>query len=178
MTLGQLARLSGKAALVLRKMEINENGPVYVRVVGRKAGLTSWLLARFGIDDSTTFTVYADRIEFSDGSWAGSFTETIPLSHVSNLGAGFLKPFSYIVFAIICLIAAIPTIGITLIPMAIALFLYYTRKSLMIYFIPDSSSITSLCFKRSIIEGVNISQDNADRIISIIGRLVEQNTMR
>ena len=178
MTLGQMARLSGKAALVLREMEINENGPCYVHLRGRKSGLRSWLLARVGIDDSTSFDVYDDRIEFSDGSWSGAFTETIPLTHVSNLGVGFLKPVLYAILSIICLLAAIPTFGITLIPMAVFLFMYYTRKSMVIYFIPDSSSVTSICFKRSIIEGVNMDQESASRIIAIVGRLVEKNTMR
>lgn len=178
MNLSQLARLSGKSALVLREMQINEHGPLYIHIKGRKSGLLSWLLARFGIDDSTTFDVYGDRIEFSDGSWSGAFTETIPLSHVSNLGAGYLKPVLYAVLAVICLVAAIPTIGITLIPMCFFLFLYYTSKSLLIYLIPDSSSMTSMCFKRSLIEGVNMDQQSADRIVAIIGRLVEKNTMR
>lgn len=178
MTLGQLARLSGKSALVLREMEINENGPHYVHMKGRKSGLLSWLLARFGVDDSTTLDVYEDRIEYSDGSWSGSFAETIPLTHVSNLGAGFLKPFLYVVLAIICLVAAIPTFGITLLPMALFFFLYCTRKTLLVYVIPDSGSVTSFCFKRSIIEGVRISQESADRIVAIVEQLVVKNTRR
>ena len=178
MTLSQMAKLSGKSALVLREAEINENGPRYVHLKGRKSGLLNWLFARLGADDTTTFDVYEDRIEFSDGSWSGSLTETIPLTRVSNLGTGFLKPFSYAVVAVICLIAALPTVGITLIPMAVALFLYYTRKSLVIYFIPDSGSITSMCFKRSIIEGVSLGEKDADRIIAIVDRLVERNTAR
>ena len=178
MTLAQMAKLSGKSALVLREAEINESGPRYVHLKGRKSGLLNWIFARLGADDTTTFDVYEDRIEFSDGSWSGSFTETIPLTRVSNLGTGFLKPFQYMVFAIICLIAALPTVGITLIPMAILLFLYYTRKSLVIYFIPDSSSLTSMCFKRSIIEGVRLNEEDAERIIGIVGRLVERNTAR
>ena len=154
MTLGQLARLSGKAALALREAEINENGPVYVHLKGRKPGLAGWLFAKMGLDDSTTLDVYGDRIEFSDCSLSGAFTETIPLTRVSNLGAGFLKPFALAIMAVVCLIAAIPTFGITLIPMA------------------------AICFRRSLIEGVDIGQEGAERIIAIVGALVEMNTKR
>lgn len=178
MTLGQLARLSGKAALALREAEINENGPVYVHLKGRKPGLAGWLFAKMGLDDSTTLDVYGDRIEFSDCSLSGAFTETIPLTRVSNLGAGFLKPFALAIMAVVCLIAAIPTFGITLIPMAVFLFLYYTRKNLLVYFIPDSGSVTAICFRRSLIEGVDIGQEGAERIIAIVGALVEMNTKR
>ena len=51
MTLGQLARMSGRGALVLRKMEINEAGPNFVHIEGRSAGILSWLCTVVGVDN-------------------------------------------------------------------------------------------------------------------------------
>ena len=176
MTLGQLARMSGSSALVLRELEINENGPVYVHIAGRKAGIFSWLCNKIGIDTTTTFEVFEDRIEYSGGSLSGNFTELIPLTRISNLGTGYLKPFLYMVLVILCILLAIPTFGITLILAAVFGFMYWTRKSLMLYFIPHSSSVTSMAFKRSIIEGVALDAETAERIVKIVTGLVEKNT--
>ena len=63
MTIGQLARMSGRAALVLRKLEINEAGPHYVHIEGRKAGLMSWLCNFVGVDATTVFDVYEEAAD-------------------------------------------------------------------------------------------------------------------
>ncbi len=178
MTIGQLARMSGRAALVLRKLEINEAGPHYVHIEGRKAGLMSWLCNFVGVDATTVFDVYDDRIEYSDGSLSGTFTETIPLTKISNLGTGYLKPFLFAILAFVSLLLAIPTLGLTLIFAAVFAFLYWTRKSLLIYFIPHSSSSTFMAFKRSLIEGVSLDKEKAEKIIAIISGLVEKNTVK
>lgn len=178
MTLGQLARMSGRGALVLRKMEINEAGPNFVHIEGRSAGILSWLCTVVGVDTTTVFDVYEDRIEYSGGSLSGAFTETIPLTRISNLGTGFLKPFLYAILAFICLLLAIPTLGLSLMLTALFAFLYWTRKSLLLYFIPHSGSTTFMAFKRSLIEGVTLDAPTAERIVKIVSDLVEKNTAR
>lgn len=178
MTLGQLARISGRSALVLRNLQIKESGPHYVHLEGRKAGLISWLCTFVGIDATTVFDVYEDRIEYSDGSLSGIFKETIPLTKISNLGTGYLKPFTYLILAFIFLLLAIPTFGITLILVALFAFLYWTNKSLLIYFIPHSGSTTYMAFKRSLIEGVSIDAETAAKIVEIVSTLVENNTSK
>ena len=170
--------MSGKAALVLKKLEIRELGPHYVHLEGRKAGLISWLYNLVGIDDTTVFDVYEDHIEYSGGSLSGAFTETIPLTKVSNLGAGYLKPFLFAILAFVCLLLAVPTFGFTLIFAAVFGFLYWTRKSLLIYFIPHSGSETVLAFKRSLIEGISLDAKTADKIVGIVSDLVEKNTAK
>ena len=53
-----LAMLAGKAALVIKEAEVNEDGPLYVKIKGRKSGLIAWILTLLGIDITTTFEVY------------------------------------------------------------------------------------------------------------------------
>ena len=55
MTLGQLARMSGRGALVLRKMEINEVGPHFVR-----AG--DWSRSRTACDAEAASPLCAARL--------------------------------------------------------------------------------------------------------------------
>lgn len=182
----QLAMLAGKAALVIKEAEVNENGPLYVKIKGRKSGLITWLLTLLGIDSTTTFEVYEDRIEFSEGSLSGRIKEMIPLTTVCNLGTGYMKPILWLVWAFLFLIASFFCLAnnsagmmlFFLILTAGAVFLYFFRKSMLLYAIPNSGSGAMIIFKRSLIENVNISEEDAYRIISLISKLVEKNKAR
>ena len=41
----RLAMLAGKSALVIKEAKVNEDGPLYVKIKGRKSGLIAWFLA-------------------------------------------------------------------------------------------------------------------------------------
>ena len=168
-----LAMLAGGAALVLREKVINNDGPCYIRLVGRKAGLVDWFLTLIGVNTTTTLEVYADRIEYSHGSLSGRTLEVIPLSKVSNLVCGHFKPVIFLVFAVITFFAAFATFGLTLIFTALFAFLYFFRKSTLISVIPNSGSSTAVAFKRSLIEGQNITEEEAQDIIKMVAELVE-----
>lgn len=168
-----LALLAGGASLVLREKVINPDGPCYVKLVGRKAGLIDWLLTLIGINTTTTLEVYEDHIEYTYGSLSGNVLEVIPLSKTSNLLCGLFRPVIFLVWAVIFFIAAFVTYGVTLILTLLFVFLYFFRKSTLISIIPNSGSSTSVGFKRSLIEGQNITDEEAQQIVKIISKLVE-----
>ncbi len=184
------AMMLGRSALVLKEAEINEEGPCYVKIRARKAGLLAWFFTLLGIDTTTTFEVYENRVEFSQGSLSGKFKEMIPMSSISNLGTGYMKPFILLLLAtisglycfcglLVCLFANVPDSNI--IPVLISLLFtlvfgvcYALRKSMVIYAIPDSGRGAVVAFKSSIIEGVYLSEEKAYRIINLMNELVEQ----
>ena len=168
-----LALAAGSSSLVLREKTINPEGPCYVRLVGRKAGLVDWILTLIGVNTTTTLEVYADRIEYSYGSLSGNVQEVIPLSKVSNLVCGHFKPVIYLVLAVVFLIAAFATFGMTLIFSALFLFLYFFRKSTLVSVIPNSGAQAAVAFKRSLIEGQNLTEEEAKEVIKVISGLVE-----
>ena len=168
-----LANWVGKEALALKEKEINQDGPCYVRLVGRKSGLIDWLLTLFGVNTTTTLEVYADRIEYSYGSLSGNVLEVIPLSKVSNLYCGRFKPVILLVLAVITFFAAFVTFGLSLILTVIFVIFYYLKKTTLISVIPNSASATAVAFKRSLIENQNISDEEAQQIIKIVANLVE-----
>ena len=155
----QFAMLVGEAALVIKEAEVNENGPLYVRIKGRKSGIIAWFLNLIGVDTTAVFEVYEDRIEFSKGSLSGRIREMIPLTAICNLGTGYLKPIIWMVLAIIALLLIIPTFGISLLFMLLFGFMYFFRKSMLLYAIPSSGRGAIIVFKRSLIENVNISEE-------------------
>ena len=183
MGMHNLAMGLGKSALVLREKEINPEGPLYVRLVGRKSGFVAWLLTLIGINTTTTLEVYQDRIEYSYGSLSGRMLEMIPLSKVSNLMCGRFKPVILFLFAVIAFISGIFTAAsgagakgffMGLIIAAGFMVAYFLRKTILLAVVPNSASACAVLFKRSLIENHNISDEEAKMIIDIINGLVEQ----
>ncbi len=172
------ANAMGSNALALKEKQINVEGPCYVRLVGRKSGLIDWLLNVLKIDTTTVFEIYADRVEYSYSSLSGKVVEVIPLSKVSNLVCGQFKPVILLVLAIICVLAAIPTIGISLIFAIIFGIFYKLKKSTAITVIPNSASATGVAFKRSVIENQQLTPEEAQQIVQIVTYLVNNANSR
>ncbi len=167
-----LAMSLGQSALVLKEFKINPNGPEYVHIVARKAGLISWLLTMLGVDATTVFRVFVDHIEFQEGSLSGRVNTVMPLSSISIATCGFMKPFVLLVMAGLGVLLALPTFGITLIFSAFCILFYFLRKNLMISVISNSGWPAMICFKRSVIEGVSVNYEQAEQVISIIQQLL------
>ena len=166
-----MAMALGRNALVLKEFKINLEGPEYIHIVARKSGLISFFLTMVGIDATTAFRVYADRIEFVEGSLSGQISTTMPLRSISITTCGYTKPIALIVLCIIFSLAAIPTLGISLIPAIICFIFYFLNKSLLISVVSNSSWPAGLCFKRSVIEGVKVEYEQALEVIRIINEL-------
>ena len=103
----KLAVAASRGALVVQELEVNEDGPVYVRLKGRKSGVIAWLLALIGIDPTTTLTITDTRVDYVEGSLSGKMRHTIPIDAVCNLGTGYLKPMLWLICAIASLLVAI-----------------------------------------------------------------------
>lgn len=182
-----LAMKASSGALVVREKLIDENGPIYVKIVARKSGLISWLLTLLLIDITTVLQITENSVRFEKGSISGRIKETLPMSAITNVGTGYLKPFTYIVYAIAFLILAIAFLilapffaGFNLILPIIFLILFLIflirfliGKTMVVYLIPSSGSPCMICVKRSIIEMQSLSEQEAERIVNILTALVE-----
>ena len=175
-----LAMGLGQRALVLKEFTINNDGPEYVHIVARKSGLISWLLTLLGIDTTTIFRVFADRIEFEQGSLSGRLHTVMPLRAISIATCGYTKPFLLIVSAVIAILLGISFAFATrsamlffllLVVALVELVFYYLNKALLIAVVSHSSWPASVCFKRSIIEGVGVGYEQAQEVIRIINKL-------
>lgn len=182
-----LAMFAGNNALVLKHFSINNEGPEYVHIVARKAGLISWFLTLVGIDATTTFRVFAERIEFEEGSVSGKLNTNIPLSSISITSCGYTKPFLLLVLMVIAILNGVPLLfmsrffmmGIIWLFFALVFFIYYKlKKALLISVVTNSSWSANICFKRSVIEGVSVDYDQAQEVIRIINQLTMEQTSK
>ncbi len=175
-------------ALVLTEKEINENGPCYVRLRGRKSGFIAWFLTMVGIDVTTEFCVYEDHIEISEGSVSGKINELVPISSVSNLGTGLVKPFALLGVALFFIISAIGSLFgalfahggagawagclFALILAAGCIIAYKIGRTMMAYVVTDGGTTSGIFVKRSLIEAKTLSEEEVDQIIAILTKLV------
>ena len=167
---------SGMAALAVTDLYINESGPLYVRIVGRKPGLFAWLLTKMKLSSTVIFRVYEKHLEYSDDSVSGEFAKTIPFSGINNVESGYLKPFIYLALAVLCLPLAFFTRGLTLAAVPFLLFSYFFGRTLKMSLIPQSGVKLEFSFRRSVIEWVDLSEADANRIVAIVSDRVQQNT--
>lgn len=175
-----LAFVASANALVIQEKTINESGPHYIHLKGRKGGLLSKLLSMLGIDATTTFDVYEDRIEFASGSVFGRTTEVIPLSAVCNVGTGYVKPAALLVLGIFLILGGLVSMFavnvwsglITLLIGAAAFAGYFLGKTMMVYARSTGADLDMIAFKRSVIENLKIDDEEAKRIVLIMNTLV------
>ncbi len=159
-------------AFVITKWSISEVGALqdgnYVYIKGREAGLLSWLLSLVGIDPSVSISVNSKTILFEKGSLAGFDKRVIPIGSVCSTYYGYTKPWQA---ALVIGIALLPAGGLGLI---VGPLYYFLNKTTSFGFIENSGVSNGIQFKRSVIEGKNLSEKDALKTISIIQSLLEQ----
>lgn len=168
----------GRSALVVKEFTVNQEGPHYVHVVARRGGIINWLLTLCGINTTTTLDIYEDRVLFEHGSLSGKLKSCMPLSAMSVASGGFFKPVIYLFWAFVFFIAAFFTYGITLLLTIGFVVWYHLDKSLLVQVVSSSSWDATICFKRSVIEGVDVDYDKAIQVVDILNKLVMRQTAK
>lgn len=139
----------------------------YIRIVGREEGVLSWLLSKVGVEPITTIVVTEKVIFFNQGSLAGFQKRVIPVSRISSTYYGYSKPWQ---MALVLFIVLSPFffIGFVIGPLY-----YFLNKTLSLGFVEDSGVLNGIEFKRSIIEGQNINEQETKKIVDILRELIE-----
>jgi hypothetical protein len=180
------------SALVIKAWRV-EKKPIddqnnFVRISGREGGLIAWLLSLMGIDPTTTITVGLERLEFTSASLAGSASKLVPLEAICSTFYGYHKPWkaaASIIVASVVLSSLISTAGVHgvagvvfFIGLAIALVYYFLNRTLTLGFIEESGVPSAIQFKRSVIENLDIDQDQAKVVCLIVQKLIEAKRRR
>lgn len=180
-------------ALVLKEWRAGEK-PVdksghYVRISGRQAGVIAWVLALLNVDPVTTIRVNTERVEFSQASLSGMASRMIPLEGICSTFYGYHKPWKSSValfFFLSWLSVALATVLTrsvpgrllgTLVALAVcglvAALYYFLSRTLTLGFVELSGVASAIQFKRSVIENVDVDEDQARYICEITQFLIE-----
>ena len=188
------------ATLVLKKWRLTKvattTEAMQIEIVGRSSGFISWLLTLCGIDPTTSLFASDEGITFKSTSLAGADLRFIPFDSLSSVSWEIYKPWKtalLILFvaavigmgfagAFIHLTTGIPTTSPILAPVsfligtalavAIALVYYKLNRQLAIGFTEIAGPQHGIRFKRSVIENVNVNQEQAEEAYKIIRRLM------
>lgn len=169
MSMHSAAALIGTSALATREFSVNNQGSQqtpWVRIVGRPAGVVDFLMTLVGIDTTTVFEVYSDRIVYQRSSLSGSMKTQYPLTAIAGTTAGYFKPAIYLALAVI----TAPTIVLPI----LFVVLYFFNKALLVGVEATSGSFSAIAFKSSVIEGRKVDRADAEAVTAIINRLVLQ----
>lgn len=147
----------------------NENGD-FVHLVGRESGLLSWVLSLFKIDPTNEIEIKDNLIKFTSSSLAGQEKRIIPLNSITSAYYGYEKPWKMALFLTVALTPVFFS-GLIIGPLY-----YFLNKSLTVGVVEASGWVGAFSFKRSIIEGQNITEEEAYEVIEIIRSLIEAKT--
>jgi hypothetical protein len=158
-------------ALVIKKWYAsstpNEQG-AFVHLIGREAGLFSWFLSIIGLDPTTEIEIKDNIITFTSASLSGRTKRVIPMKSLTSAFYGYEKPLKE---SIILTIILLPFFFIGLI---VGPLYYFLNKKLSIGVVEASGWSGGFGFKRSVIEGQNINEEEAYHVIEIVRWLIER----
>ena len=154
----------------------NQDG-IYVHITGRKGGLMSFFMSLVGIDPTVSLVVDRENVRFKRGSWTGYNAWVTPLDKLCSGQYGYSKPFwGTVLWIIIGVALLLPSFGLSLILILGVIVYYFLNKTLVLglTFVGGANvySGDALAFKRSMIEGKNIDEFAAERIVAIIEMIV------
>jgi hypothetical protein len=156
----------------------------FIVITGRQGGLIAWLLALMKVDPVTSIKVSPERVEFASASLSGTDHRMIPILSVCSTYYGYFKPWKsalaiFALFAFIAVqISSLTNSGfgafiVFLIGLGISLAYYFLSRTLTLGIVEHSGVISGIRFKRSVIEGVEISPVQGAYICNIIQFLIE-----
>lgn len=150
---------------------------IYIRITGRKGGFISFVMSLVGIDPTVSLVVDHENVRFKRGSWTGYSAWVTPLNKLCSGQYGYSKPFWSVFFVVaVGILLLIPTRGISLLLILGGIAYYFLNKTLVIglTFVGGGNiySGDALAFKRSVIEGQDINELAAERIVAIIEMIV------
>ncbi len=200
---GRQKTFGGWSSLVVQEWragnEPDEAGR-YIYIRGRKTGIVAWLLTTLSLDSDVALAVLDGRIEFEQSSLSGRERTMIPLSSLSSTEYGYHKPWkgALILFVITQSVvsfllsemsssrsrygydsgSSLPSVFAGLLAGAIVgvLFYIYNRK-LRLGFREHSNHFNGIEFKRSVIEGREVSEAQAGYICLLIQTLIENSRL-
>lgn len=144
----------------------------FVNIEGRAGGFISWLLNLLGISPTVSLTVRADKMSFHKGSLEGTVNFLTPLENICTTFYALKRPLKESVVLGVVLGAA--TFWLLAIPGVLIGILYYVlNKTLTIGFTDIGGRVSEIPFKRSVIEGHPLDENEAARVCAIVQRLVD-----
>ena len=149
----------------------------------RQEGIIAYLLNLLGVSPTTTIKVGSSRVEFTTGSFEGFTRRMIPLGSICSTYYGYIRPLKaaisiaalglFLIVPVLVAISGILAFVGALAVLAIAMVYYLLNKKLALGFVEVSGILSGIQFKRSVIEGQRIEEEDARRVCTLVQTIIE-----
>lgn len=169
---------------------VDEHGS-YVHIVARAAGPLSWLLRPLRLQSTVKVLVGLDRVEINQTSLAGSRVRFIPLESLSSTYHGVQRPWGSALGVLVVFIAlagglnlldphtdAVVSLALAGCGLVLGLLQLALQRTLTLGFVESGGVVSSVSFKRSVIEGVTINDEQTRQVCKVVHRLIEAKAKR
>jgi hypothetical protein len=149
--------------------------------------IKAWKASEQPIDDKGNHIAISERLEFSSASLSGTQSRLIPLQGICSTYYGYHKPWKMALaigalslFMGSSMMARSFSAGLVvmLIGWAIAAVIYFLNRTLTLGFIENSGAVNGIQFKRSVIENIDITQEQARQVCELMQKLIEAKEKR
>ncbi len=175
------------STLVLKTWSVSNepsgSNNAYIHINARNAGLMAWFLTLVGVDATTSIVVTNEKVEFKATSLAGTDHRLIPLQNICSTYYGYHKPWklAILIVAFFCWISIgigqgggfFAGLIVALVGLGIAVLIYFLNRTLTLGFVEVSGVISSIRFKRSVIENIDINQEQSRRVCELTEALID-----
>ena len=171
-------------ALVIKSWSVKSHpaaGEPYVKVVARESGFWNFIFSLLGIDATTTFQVTGTRIEFEQGSLSGFIRRLTTFEHICSTFYGRFKPWKtalgilgFCLFLGSAMQNGWALFAFFVLGTVIAGLYYVLNRQLIFGFTDAAGEVAAITFKRSVIEGQEINEDQLHKIIDVIENLIKR----
>lgn len=168
-------------ALVVKSWKVTTQpaaGEPNVSIVARDSGLLSFVLSIVGIDATATLQVSQRHVFYEKGSLSGFERRFVPLEHVASTLYGRIKPWKKTGVLVALSIGLGGAMGgvfgvlLAIVGMALSLMYYYLNRTLTIGVTVVSGQQFELSFSRSVLEGQEVNEAAAEKVIKVIEHLI------
>jgi hypothetical protein len=164
----------------------------YILIQGRREGFFSWLLSLIKIEPSVEMRVTRNEVCFSEGSFQGRSEIITPMRGVCSMLWGYEKPLIKALLTFFVLGGFFSSMGFGLgqamggqgagvgvallglgLALVVALVIYFLNKVFMVGFVNNSGLIHWIRFKKSVIEGQEVNEQQAAYVSQLTLHLIE-----
>ena len=161
--------------IVLTSKTINPQGPLLVRLEGRRSGFISWLMKLCRLQTTLSYSFFKDRIELGADSFFGQETHFVLVKNVSAMEVSYACMFNLLVASIFFFVlggvaySAMGSLLVFLAFLALSIFAFVRYTQSKRYKIQVFSPGFSFCivFQKNLMEGESLSMSDLEAIRQI-----------
>lgn len=161
----------------------------YVHIVGRRRGLLSRWLFQHRLAPTVRLAIGIERLELTQSSLWGHWGTLVPLENIASSYYGHERPWGMVLaIALLFGLVAAPLmvehsnqllgVGVALLGLLFAAGYGLMARTLVLGFVTTGGQVCRLRFRKSVIDGTEIDENQARLVCKLVQRVLEARQRR